>query len=210
MVANGEVFVASYKQLSIFGLTKAVTYTTMSSGTNSSKLWAVCGTHRSSDFRRFGNADGNGYFQGRNKTLGTATLSGGTAALSTTGLSLGSNSLTATYNGDSSNSGSQGALGETVNPAAIALTLGSSPNPSQSGKLVKFTATLTSNGSLPRGQHVIFSYNGTQLGTGTVSAAGTASFSTRTLPVGTDTVTATYSGNADYSAASGSAQQTVD
>ena len=33
VVANGEVFVASYKQLSIFGLTKAVTYTTMISGT---------------------------------------------------------------------------------------------------------------------------------------------------------------------------------
>ena len=94
-----------------------------------------------------GTPTGSVTFKNGSKTLGTATLSGGTAVLSTTGLSLGSNSLTATYNGDSSNSGSQSTLGETVNPATIALTLSSSPNPSQSGKLVKFTATLTSNGS---------------------------------------------------------------
>jgi hypothetical protein len=210
VVANGEVFVASYKQLSIFGLTKAVTYTTMSSGTTPANYGQSVALTAQVTSAGSGTPTGSVTFKDGSKTLGTATLSGGTAALSTTGLSLGSNSLTATYNGDSSNSGSQGALGETVNPAAITLTLSSSPNPSQSGKLVKFTATLTSNGSLPRGQHVIFSYNGTQLGTATVSAAGTASFSTRTLPVGMDTVTATYSGNADYSAASGSAQQTVN
>jgi hypothetical protein len=101
-------------------------------------------------------------------------------------------------------------LTETVNPATITLTLSSSPNPSKSGKLVTFTATLTSNGGLPKGQPVTFTYNGTVLKTADVTAKGTATFSTKTLPVGTDTVTATYSGNADYSAASGSVQQTVN
>ena len=62
VVANGEVFVASYKQLNIFGLTKAVTHTTDEFGDESSKLWPVCGPHRSSDFSRLGDADGIGNF----------------------------------------------------------------------------------------------------------------------------------------------------
>jgi hypothetical protein len=209
VVANGEVFVASYKQLKILGLTKAVTHTTVSSLGPANYGQSVAFTAQVTSASS-GTPTGTVTFKNGSKTLGTATLNGGTATLSTTELALGSNSLTATYNGDSSNSDSQGTLAETVNPATITLTLSSSPNPSQAGKLVKFTATLTSNGSLPKRQPVTFRYNGMALGTANVSAAGTASFSTKTLPVGTDTVTATYSGSADYSAASGSTQQTVN
>ncbi|MFZ0478080.1 MAG: Ig-like domain-containing protein [Terriglobales bacterium] len=210
VVANGEVFVASYKQLNIFGLTKAVTSTILSSATNPANYGQAVTLSAQVSSTVSGTPTGTVTFNDGSKMLGTATLSGGTAVLSITGLSLGSNSLTATYNGDSSNSGSQGTFTEAVNPATIRLTLSSGPNPSQSGKLVKFTATLTSNASLPKGQPVIFGYNGAQLGKANVSAAGTASFSTKTLPVGTDTVTATYSGSTDYSAATGSAQQTVN
>jgi phospholipase C len=143
-------------------------------------------------------------------SLGTSTLKSGTATLSTTKLGLGSNSLTAAYGGDSLNGKSTSAvLKEIVNAATITLTLSSSPNPSNSGQSVKFTATLTSNGGLPNGQTVTFTFNGTTLGTGTI-AGGKATFSTSTLPVGSDKVTATYAGNADYSAASGSVTQTVN
>jgi hypothetical protein len=208
VVANGEVFVASYKQLNIFGLTKAVTYTTLSSGSN--PAYYGQSLTLSAQVTSVGSPTGTVTFKNGTTTLGTATLSGGIAVLSTTKLPLGSNSLTATYNGDSLNSGSQGILTETVNQATITLTLSSSPNPSQSGKLVTFTATVTSNGGLPKGQPITFTYNGTLLKTADVTAKGTATFSTKTLPVGMDTVTATYSGDADYSAASGSVQQTVN
>jgi len=144
-------------------------------------------------------------------TLGTGTLNAsGIAGLVTTKLPLGTNSIMATYNGDSQNSKSTSPnFTQIVNQAQITLSLASSPNPSNSGKPVVLTATLTSTGGLPTGQTVTFSYNGTTLGTGTINA-GKAVFSTKTLPQGSDLVTATYAGNTDYSSASGSVTQTVN
>lgn len=91
----------------------------------------------------------------------------------------------------------------------INMTLSSSPNPSKSGHSVKFTATLTSTGVLPKGQQVTFSYNGTQLGVGTISVSGSAVFLTTALPPGMDVVTASYAGDANFSTASAQTTQTV-
>jgi phospholipase C len=143
-------------------------------------------------------------------SLGTVTLTAGTATLSTAKLGLGSNSITAAYGGDSLNGKSTSSvLKEIVNAATITLALSSSPNPSNSGQSVKFTATLMSNGSLPNGQTVTFTFNTTTLGTGTI-VGGKATFSTTTLPSGSDKITASYAGDADYSAASGTVTQTVN
>ena len=43
-----------------------------------------------------------------------------------------------------------------------------------------------------------FSEGGSTLGTETLSSTGTATFSTTALPVGSDIVTAAYSGNTTY------------
>lgn len=145
-------------------------------------------------------------------SLGTATLnSSGTATFSTTKLPLGTDTITAYYLGDTSNAAStSSAVPQMVNQAQLTMTLSSTPNPSTLGKGVKFTATLTSNGGLPSGT-VAFSYNGTQLGTGTLSVTtGEASFTTDTLPAGSDVVTATFTGTADYSSASASVTQVVN
>ena len=150
-------------------------------------------------------------FKNAATTLGSGTLdSTGTATLATTKLPLGSDSLTADYNGDSLNQKSDSSvLMQTVNQAQITLSLASSPNPSSSGKPVKFTATLTSNGGLPNGQIVTFSYNSTTLGTAKISG-GKAIFSTTALPVGSDQVSASFAGNADYGPASNTVTQTVN
>jgi Big-like domain-containing protein/VCBS repeat protein len=150
-------------------------------------------------------------FKSGSTALGAATLgSTATATLTTTKLPVGSDSITASYGGDSLNAKStSSAVIQTVNPAAITMTLTSSPNPSTLGKSVKYTATLTSNGGLPNGQTVTFSYNGSTLGTATISA-GKASFSTTTLPVGSDQVMVNYAGDSNYRAASASVNQTVD
>jgi hypothetical protein len=212
VVANGEVFVASYKQLDIFGLIKAITTTTLSSSVNPSSYGQDVTLTAEVTTNGTVAPSGTVTFRNGTKTLGTESVnSGGVATFSTSTLSLGSNSLTAEYNGDPSNGQSESAVfTQVVNQSAITLTLTSSPNPSNSGKSVKFTATLNSTGSLPRGQQVTFSYDGTQLGTAKISAGGTASLSIKTLPVGSDVVTATYTGDEDYSSASGSVTQTVN
>ena len=150
-------------------------------------------------------------FKNGSTTLGTAKLdSNATATLVTTKLPLGSASLTASYGGDTQNAKSTSTvLMQTINQAQISLSLASSPNPSGSGKPVKFTATLTNNGGLPNGQIVTFTYNSTTLGTAKISGK-TAIFSTAALPTGSDQVSATYTGTADYSSASDAVTQTVN
>lgn len=144
-------------------------------------------------------------------SLGTATLdSTGTARLSTSKLPAGLDSITASYGGDSLNGKSTSTvLTQTVNPAQLAMILTSMPNPSKVGKAVRFLATLTSNGSLPNGQIVTFTYNGTALGTATI-VGGRASLSTTQLPAGSDPVTASYGGDANHGAASAMVTQTVN
>ena len=150
-------------------------------------------------------------FKDGTANLGSGTLNAaGVATLSTTKLAVGTSSVTATYNGDASNAKSTSALwSQTVDQATVGMTLASTLNPSTSGHSVKFTATLTSNGSLPNGQTVTFSYNSSTLGTATITA-GMATFSTTTLPPGSDQVTATFGGNTNYSSASASVMQTVN
>lgn len=141
------------------------------------------------------------------KTMLDAT---GTAILSTTKVPVGLDSLAASYNGDSIDSASTSSvLTQTVNPAQLTMTLTSTPNPSTAGKSVKFVAVLSSNGSLPNSQQVTFTYNGTTIGTATISG-GKATFSTSALPSGRDVVTATYAGDANYNSASRSVTQTVN
>ena len=74
---------------------------------------------------------------------------------------------------------------------------------------MKFTATQTSNGGLPNGQTLTFSYNGSPLGTRATSG-GKAILSTTTLPVGRDLVMAISAGDVNYKSAAASATQAVN
>jgi len=94
-----------------------------------------------------------------------------------------------------------------VPKVSINMTLTSTPNPSTGNEAVTLTATLVSNETLPNGQVVSFSYKGTTLGAITI-AEGKSVFTT-VLPRGSDVVTATYSGDVTYGAASASVTQTV-
>ena len=80
-------------------------------------------------------------------------------------------------------------------PTTTLLT--SSVNPSLSGKIVKFTATVSSSsGGMPTGK-VTFRNGATVLGTSALSG-GRASFSTSTLPPGSNSVTAAYGGDSNF------------
>ena len=73
-----------------------------------------------------------------------------------------------------------------------------------------FTATVapTTGSGVPTGT-VTFSESGTTLGTGTLNSSGAATFSTSTLAVGSDIITATYSGDATYASSSNTVTETI-
>ena len=103
------------------------------------------------------------------------------------------------YGGAGGGADGQGVVFE-VNPsgAGTTTTLTASPNPSIFGEAVTFTATVSSSaGAPPDGETVNFMKGTTVLGTGTLSA-GSATFATSSLPLGTSVVDAVYSGDLNF------------
>jgi N-acetylneuraminic acid mutarotase len=138
--------------------------------------------------------------------LGAGTLSSGTASLTTTALPSGIYSVTAIYGGDYNFSRSTStALSLTVNKANSHTTLTSSQNPSDAGQYVTFTATVSGQFSGTPTGTVLFSNWGTTLRT--VSLSGKQAVLRNTaLPEGTDSISAAYSGDANFT---GSTSNTV-
>jgi uncharacterized repeat protein (TIGR03803 family) len=150
-------------------------------------------------------------FKNGTTILGSAVLASVSATLTRTNLPVGANSLTATYDGDTYNAGSTSAVVvQNVTPARLSMKLSSTPNPSKLGQSIRFTATLYSNGSLPVGSLVTFTYSGGTLGTAKVTASGTAAFSTNAMPHGSNLVTASFAGNSNYGGASATTIQNVN
>lgn len=123
-------------------------------------------------------------------TLCTATLPG-TSCTSSVSMT-GSQSVTATYSGDSNNCG-----GSTIFPLNVrtltTTTASASPNPGCEGQLVTLSATVSSSGPTPTGT-VTFSIGSTPLCTDTLSG-GTGACTSSAIPLGTQMITATYSGD---------------
>ncbi len=100
----------------------------------------------------------------------------------------------------------------TVNQASTTTGLVSSLNPSVSGQSVTFTATVAavSPGSGTPTGTVTFDDNGTPLSDGTVTlSSGVASFTTSSLAVGTQSITAVYSGDTNFTISTSSAVSQV-
>jgi len=134
-------------------------------------------------------------------SLGTSTLSGGVATLTTSALPVGALTLQASYLGAGNFIASNSApFDESVTLGSTATTVKSSLNPSILNNAVTFTATVSpaapASGT-PVGT-VTFLSNGTSIGAATLSG-GVAALTTTALTLGTDSITAVYSGNADYS-----------
>jgi len=128
----------------------------------------------------------------------TAVNGGGVASLATSALAVGTHSITAVYSGDTTYAPStSAALSQAISPAPTTTTLHSSPNPSAYGQSVLITATVDSSGGGPLGT-VTFKFNGAVIGTGALNG-GIANLSISSLPVGTDSITATYGGSAKFS-----------
>src|SRR5208283_251491 len=114
VVAHGEVFVASYKLLNIFGLTGSGTTTTLNSNATPASYGQSVTLTAQVVSQGGGTPTGTVTFLNAKRVLGTVPLSGGVATLTTAKLPLGSNSLTAEYSGDSNNRKSQATLTQQV------------------------------------------------------------------------------------------------
>ena len=132
--------------------------------------------------------------------LGTGTLTLGTATLSISSLAVGSNSITAVYNADTNFlTSTSSAVNQVVNQASTTTALTSSTNPSVFGQSVTFTATVAavSPGAGTATGTVSFFDGATLLGAGTLTL-GTATLSISSLAVGSNSITAVYSGDLSF------------
>ena len=141
----------------------------------------------------------------------TGTLNeDGWVTVSTSDLALGANSITASYAGDANYSGSSATATELVSsataiPTSIALV--ATPATTILGQAVTVTATVTPNEWTygdPTGTVTIMLTdargNKSTLFNGALPASGWVSFTTVTLPLGANAISATYSGDANYRA----------
>jgi hypothetical protein len=131
--------------------------------------------------------------------VATSTRStAGTWTFTPVGLGVGSHTLTAQYDGDLRNAPSiSGSVTVNIVKAVADIALASSLGVSKIGDTVTFSANISpvTSGSIS------FSNGTTLLGTGTIDASGLATFTTSSLPTGSNSITASFAGNSDVNAA---------
>ena len=153
----------------------------------------------------------NELYNGLTATLCTLPIAPSSAcppAVGTTlGTGVGTHVFTAIYSGDATHAGStsQPVTLIVLQDITSAVTLTGAPNPSPQGQPVTFTATFTGNAAPPIGP-VTFLNGSTVIGTAPLvpSSTGftsTATFTTSTLPVGTNPITASYAATVNFAAA---------
>jgi hypothetical protein len=131
-------------------------------------------------------------------TLATVALTGNFASFSSATLAAQSHSVTATYNGDAHFAASTSPiLTETISPAATSIALTSSPYAARFGQPVVFYAAVKSSTSGTPTGAVTFKDGSTIMGTASLSL-GHAKFTTLKLTVGTHSITAVYTGSANF------------
>jgi hypothetical protein len=130
--------------------------------------------------------------------LATVALSGSHASYTTSSLPVGTHSITAVYSGDTTfQSETSAVFQESVGQLTPSIALVSSVNPTILTSAVTFTASVSAASGTPTGS-VAF-YNGSTR-MGSVALAGlSASYTTSNLPVGTNNITAAYSGDNNFS-----------
>ncbi len=156
---------------------------------------------------------GNLIFKSDGAQIGAALLYFGTAVLNYSGLSMGTHEIVAVYAGGGGFAGStSNTVQQVVELPLSTTTVTSSPNPSVVGDQVTITASVGPLGPPAPTGSVSFTSNGSGISgcTSIVLNSDEAVCTTSTLPVGTDAIVATYSGDANYSPSSGGVTQIVN
>ena len=150
---------------------------------------------------------------GLTNPIGSAVnVSGGAATSSAdTTLPVGSDTITAVYSGGTGFGGSQGTQSVTVNNATTTTVASTPSSPITSGTSISFTATISGSPSV--GTVTFYAGPGLTNPIGSpvsVSSGSATSAADTTLPVGTDTITAVYSGGTDFAGSQGTESVTVN
>ncbi len=153
-------------------------------------------------------ATGSVQFMEGATALGTGTVSGGVATLALSSLAVATHSITAVYGGDANDTSATSApLSQFVLKAATTTSLTSSPNPSTLGQAIIFTATVAPASATGNVQFMDSAY---LLGCATLSG-GTATLSVSDRAAATHSITAVYSGDANFGGSTSNAiAQTVN
>ena len=140
------------------------------------------------------------------------TVSSGTAtSAADTSLPVGNDTITAVYSGGTGFAGSQGTETVAVNASTTTSVSSTPSSPITQGDSIDFTATISGSPSV--GTVTFYAGPGltNQIGSPVTVSSGTAtSGADTTLPVGSDTITAVYSGGASFAGSQGSEMVTVN
>jgi Bacterial Ig-like domain (group 3)/Domain of unknown function (DUF4214) len=224
LTAGTHTITATYQGSASFASSSGTTTQTVTNGAATTTTTSVVGvpnpasvgqlvTFTATVISAAGTPTGTVQFLDGSTNLGIGTLNGlGQASVSTSTLAAGTHSISATYSGSSTFSASTGFTTETVGQSTVTATttaVSATPNPSALGQAVALTATVRSIAGIPTGT-VTFVDGSTNLGTATLNVQGVATISLNTLPAGTQTITAFYSGALLFGASSGSVTVTVN
>jgi plastocyanin len=186
------------------------TYTTLTSSANPSILGQPVALEATVTSGA-GTPTGTVAFKDGSTALGSMTLdSQGHAIFTTSTLSVGTHSIVAAYQGSQTFLASASTtLAQVVNKATPTVSLTSSPNPSVVGGPVALSINVSSGVGVPSGS-VALTEGASALANITLDANGNGAFTTSSLPVGNLLITASYSGDANFVAASAMLGQVVN
>jgi hypothetical protein len=141
-------------------------------------------------------------FMSGSTPLGTAPVNpSGVATLTITTLAVGNYTLTAQYSGDAIFLSSNSAVVSVTVSGQDGMTttnLTASPNPAIAGQTLTLTAAVQGAGSTVPGGTVNFMNGSALLGTATLDSSGVATLTTTSLAAETYSLSAQYSGNANF------------
>ena len=134
-------------------------------------------------------------------------LAGGTGSCSVVFTSTGNKTLTATYAGDANYSSSSGTASHTIGLGSTSTTITSeTPDPSNPGQAVLVSFTVTGGGVTPTGT---VSVTGADVNCTITLSGGSGGCNVVFNTTGAKTLTATYSGDSNYSSSFNSTSHTV-
>jgi hypothetical protein len=146
------------------------------------------------------------FIDNNNTLLATKQIQpGGTVSFTTTVLPAGENDIKVYFAADNTNNYAQGlsntVVVEVVGPNTPTVSLGASPNPSTLNQSVAFTFQASGGAGTPSGRVTFTADGSVGLGTFPLDNTGKATLNYAGLSVGSHTLTAHYSGDANYQVA---------